>query len=186
MEDRTLPFVEYLEHLRDHPDQSRSRAALAELRRGLGQPPGTAHEMYPYVVPFLPNDAGKLREDAYFLIAALFAYHPEPGGSGNMGSHFAGARDPSGDNSAIERRFAAVLAAHVDDLPIHLRQAVGFLRSRQPEIPVNWHRLFTDLLGWTHPSGYVQKEWARAFWGRTKEEPTTQPATQTANPPATS
>jgi CRISPR system Cascade subunit CasB len=184
MQETQHPYINYLASLRDHPDQSHSRAALAELRRGLGQPPGTVHEMYPYVVPFLPNDAGKMREDAYFLIAALFAYHPEPGGGGNMGSHFARARDPNGDDTAIERRFAALLSAHVDDLPIQLRQAVGFLRSRQPEIPVNWHRLFTDLLGWSHPSGYVQKEWARAFWGRAKEEPTSQPTPQAANPPA--
>lgn len=180
MEDRTLPFVEYLERLRDHTDQSRSRAAMAELRRGLGQPPGTVYEMYPYIVPFLPNDAAKAREDVYFLIGSLFAYHPEKGGSGNMGSHFAGTRDPNGDNTAIERRFAALLAAHVDDLPVHLRQAIGFLRSRQQVMPVNWHRLFGDLLSWTHPSGYVQKEWARAFWGRAKDESTNQTSSQLA------
>jgi len=185
MEDRTLPFVEYLERLRDHTDQSRSRAAMAELRRGLGQPPGTVYEMYPYIVPFLPNDAAKAREDVYFLIGSLFAYHPEKGGSGNMGSHFASTRDPNGDNSAIERRFAALLAAHVDDLPVHLRQAIGFLRSRQQAVPVNWHRLFGDLLSWTHPSGYVQKEWARAFWGRAKDESTNQTAIQTSSQLAT-
>lgn len=148
-------------------NQASARAALAKLRRGLSQPPGTVYEMYPYIVPFLPTEASKAREDVYFLIGALFAYHPEKGGSGNMGSHFASTRDPDSDNTAIERRFAALLAAHVDDLPVHLRQAIGFLRSRQPAIPVNWHRLFSDLLNWTHPSGYVQKEWARAFWGRT-------------------
>jgi len=47
-------------------------------------------------------------------------------------------------------------------------------------MPVNWHRLFGDLLSWTHPSGYVQKEWARAFWGRAKDESTNQTSSQLA------
>lgn len=165
-------------------NQANARAALAKLRRGLGQPPGTVYEMYPYIVPFLPNEAGKAREEVYFLIGALFAYHPEKGGSGNMGSHFASARDPEGDDTAIERRFAALLATHVDDLPVHLRQAIGFLRSRQPAIPVNWHRLFGDLLNWSHPSGYVQKEWARAFWGRANPNAPLSEQTRMGNEPA--
>jgi len=169
MQQDTNTFIVYLEELRDHEDQSHSRSALAKLRRGLGQPPGTTQEMFPYVVPFLPNDT--MRGDAYFLIAALFAYHPDPGGTGNMGSHFANAREPDSDSTAIERRFTALLAAHGEDLHYYLRQAVGFLRSRQNPVPVNWHKLFGDILSWSHPSGYVQKEWARAFWGRPANNP---------------
>lgn len=189
----TNDFISYLANLeriasgdeataQSSHDQSSARAALAKLRRGLGQPPGTTQEMFPYVVPFLPNDT--MRGDTYFLIAALFAYHPDPGGTGNMGSHFANAREQESDSTAIERRFTALLAAHGEDLPYHLRQAIGFLRSRQTPVPVNWHKLFSDILNWSHPSGYVQKEWARAFWGRPVANPAAnnQPASQqTAN-----
>jgi CRISPR system Cascade subunit CasB len=162
MQERKHPFVEYLESLRD------DRAALAALRRGLGQPPGTVADMYRYVVPWLSDDAPPWREAAYYLIAALFAYHPDAGGTGNMGRHFARARDPQRDNTAIERRFTALLAAHPDDLDFYLRQAVGFLKSK--EVPVNWHQLLSDLLGWGHPDRYVQQQWARAFWGRPTKE----------------
>jgi CRISPR system Cascade subunit CasB len=158
MTEKTNPFVEYLETLRE------DRGALAALRRGLGQPPGTVADMYRYVVPFLPGDAPRRQEAAYYLIAALFGYHPAEGGTGNMGAHFARARDPQGDDTAIERRFTALLAAHPDDLPTYLRQAVSFLRSK--EVPVNWHRLLADVLAWGHPDRYVQKQWATAFWGR--------------------
>jgi len=72
--------------------------------------------------------------------------------------------EPNGDNTAVERRFTALLTAHPDDLPFFLRQAIGFLKSK--EVPVDWHQLFVDMLAWGHPSGYVQKQWARAFWGR--------------------
>lgn len=160
------PFITYLESLRDRE----GRGALAALRRGLGQPPGSAVEMYRYVVPWIPDQASRQTEAAYYLVAALFAYHPDPGGWGNLGDAFRRARDPQGDHTAIERRFTALLAAHLDDLPFYLRQAVGFLKSK--ETPIDWQQLLVDLLAWGHPDGYIQRNWARAFWGRAPQETT--------------
>ena len=161
------PFVSYLEKLRE------DRGALAALRRGLGQPAGQAREMYRYVVPWLPAEAGGQREAAYYLVAALFAYHSDPGGSGNLGQAFRRTLDPTGDNTATERRFTALLTAHPNDLPFYLRQAISFLSSK--DIPVDWHQLFADVLHWGHPDGYVQKQWARAFWGRSTNDNPAQP-----------
>jgi len=158
----TYAFVEYLESLRE------DRGALAALRRGLGQPPGTVADMYRYVVPWLPEDARPWQEEIYYLVAALFAYHPASGGRGNMGHHFALARLAQGDDTAIDRRFTALLAAHPDDLPDYLRQAVGFLRSK--EVPVNWQQLFHDLPRWGYQDRPIQRAWARAFWGRSAQE----------------
>ena len=154
--EQTQPFVVYLETLGE------DRGALAALRRGLGQAPGTVPGMYRYVVPWLGNRPGRAREEAYYTIAALFAYHPSPRGVGNMGDHYRRARTPEDDNTALERRFTALLAAHPDDLPGHLRQAVSFLRSK--EVPVNWHQLLADTMAWGHPDRYVQRRWAAAFW----------------------
>lgn len=154
-------FIRYLE------DHREDRAMLAALRRGLGQPPGTVPDAYRYVVPWLADDTPPWREAAYYLIAALFAYHPAPGGVGNMGNHFARTRTPGWDDTAIERRFTALLAAHPDDLDLYLRQAISFLRSK--EVPVNWHQLLTDVLDWGHPDRYVQRRWARAFWNRSAQ-----------------
>jgi CRISPR system Cascade subunit CasB len=162
MEEGKQAFVEYLEGLRE------DRGALAALRRGLGQPPGTVADMYRYVVPWLSDETPRWREAVYYQIAALFAYHPAPGGRGNMGDHFARTRDPQGDNTAIERRFTALLAAHADDLDTYLRQAIGFVRSK--EVPVDWHQLLSDLLAWGHPNRYVQQRWARSFWGRSAQQ----------------
>ena len=166
MEEKTHPFVEYLESLRE------DRGALAALRRGLGHPPGAVADMYRYVVPWLPNDAPPWEEAPYYLVATLFAYHPDKegkgAGQGNMGNHFAQARDPQSDNAALERRFTTLLTAHPDDLDVYLRQAVSFLKSK--DVPVNWHRLFYDLRGWGHPNRYVQKRWAGSFWGKRKPE----------------
>ena len=161
MEEKTFPFVEYLESLRD------DRGALAALRRGLGQPPGTVASMYPYVVPWLPEDVPRRQEQVYYLIAALFASHPKEGGAGNLGVPFRRVRDKQPDATAIERRFTALLAARPDDLEGYLRQAVSYLRSC--EEPIDWHRLFADVRAWGNPDRYVQRQWASAFWGRAQK-----------------
>lgn len=155
------PFVAHLQKLKG--DEQRGRAALAALRRGLGQPPGAAPEMFRYVTPFISSDAGAWQEASYFLIASLFGFHPESTESGNMGDHYARLRQ-SGDEAAVERRFMALLAAHPEDLDTYLRQAVSMLRSK--DIPVNWSQLLWDVLAWNDPDRRlrVTKSWARSFW----------------------
>ncbi len=87
-----------------------------------------------------------------------------------MGDHFARLRRPDVDDIAIERRFNVLLAAHPDDLGVHLRQAVSLLRSK--EVPINWLQLFWDIQRWNHPveRARVRRRWARAFWGRPTPE----------------
>ena len=154
---KTHPFVTYLEDLRD------DRAALATLRRGLGPSPDTRADVRRYVTPWLPDDTPYWREAAYTLVAVLYACHPDAGGMGNMGDHMAHACDPGRNNTAIEHLFLSLLAADQEGLDFHLRQVVGFLKSK--EVPVNWHQLLLDLLAWDQPNHPVQKRWACAFWG---------------------
>src|SRR5690242_2648276 len=85
-------FSEYLEDMVARED----RGALAALRRGLGKGAGEAAEMYPYVVRFLLDDNRRSIQNAYYLVAALFARHQlpwrsEPGDrhSTNLGASFA-------------------------------------------------------------------------------------------------
>lgn len=155
----THPFVNYLYSL----GEKQARGALAALRRGLGQPPGTVAEMYRYVVPWLPKDVSRGEEAVYYLVASLYAIHPKSTPHGNLGEHLARTRKQEGDE-ALERRFTALLSAHADDLPDYLRQAVSFLKSK--EEPINWDQLFRDLRNWDAPDRRVQKDWARAFWKR--------------------
>ncbi len=159
-------FITQLESLAE------DRGALAALRRGLGQPPGTTAEMYRYVVPRLPRDTypNSWTEQAYYLIAALYALHPGQGLGRNLGHHFAQTLDPNPDhNTAVERRFTALLTAHPDDLHFYLRQAVSFLKSK--EVAVNWHQLMWDILAWGEADrrARVQKQWAAQFW-RSQDE----------------
>ena len=144
-------------------------AAMGALRRGLGRAPGATPQMYPYVAPYLPPEARPEEEDAYFLIAALFAWHqidwaPGEGRKGvetNFGASFRWLADTMG-SEGIERRFVALLGAQREDLPEHLRHAVGLLRSKG--IAVNWVQLLRDVLRWEQAERVVQSAWARTYW----------------------
>jgi len=158
MKDGKQPFVSHLERLRDADD----RAALAALRRGLGKPPGAAVEMHRYVVPWLGEQERPWRDAVHYLVASLFGLHSQPGGAGSMGTAMARVSASTGAEST-ERRFIALLNCHGDDLPRHLRQAVSLARAHN--VPIDWHRLLQDLMGWNHSSRYVQRRWARDYWG---------------------
>ncbi|MEJ5330684.1 MAG: type I-E CRISPR-associated protein Cse2/CasB [Desulfobaccales bacterium] len=158
-------FIGYLESLVKNQD----RGALAQLRRGLGKPPGAAPEMHRYVVPFLPATPSPTLEEAYYLIAALFAFWHQgkdtvaSNAPPNLGASLACMVTKDNEDS-IDRRFTALLKSHPRDLSHHMRQAIGFLKSK--EVPVAWQQLLRDILNWEHPEGFVQRDWARAFWGR--------------------
>ncbi len=158
-EDSVDRFVSYLERLRDRGD----RGALAELRRGLGNPPGTAGSMHRHVVPWAPSD--RARQDAYYVIGSLFAWHPHAGGYGNLGTSMRRLRTPSKEHS-VDRRFTALLDCHTDDMPNHLRQVVSLLKSH--DIPVEWRQLLHDVLRWNHDGRFVQRQWAVEFWASGK------------------
>lgn len=153
MTDQIHRFVDKLESLRE------DRAALARLRRGLGHDHGVV-EMYPYVVPFLPDKAYEARW--YFLIAALFGLnHLPPRAGESFGKTFL-RLDPKRETESTAKRFQALLNAHEDDLGSHLRHAVSLLKSR--EIGVDYKKLLLDLTGWHHPEKRVQLRWAKDFW----------------------
>ncbi len=154
MDDATEAFVHELVGRAERGD----RRALAALRRGLGKTPGSAVEMMPYVVPYLPQ--AEHGHWAYFVTGSLFGLHGNhsPGvGIGTLCRHVT-------DNESGEKRFLALLDAHKDELPGHLRRAVSI--ARQQNQGFDYALLLKDLLGWTHPDRYVQRRWARQFWTR--------------------
>lgn len=148
----TNPFISYLESLRERKD----RGALAKLKRGIGKALGDV-EMYPYVVPFLPEDRKK--QPCYFLVAVLFAMHPSPAHEKlSIGAVFS----KFNRCDSTDKRFKALLNANEEDLHYHLRQAVSIAKSRN--IAIDYHRLFRDLLNWSHPDRFVQLDWAKDYW----------------------
>ncbi|HEU5348622.1 MAG TPA: type I-E CRISPR-associated protein Cse2/CasB [Ktedonobacterales bacterium] len=164
---------------------AKNLGALAALRRGLGKPPGTVAEMYPYVVQYLPKQAGQRVEDAYFLIAALFAWHQLDWTAGeerkvnrNFGASFRRLA-LSVDSQSTEKRFVALLDARGEDLPEHLRHAIGLLKSK--EIPVDWVQLLEQVSVWDHDNRRVQRAWAGAYWSSSSSNELLRQASSSAN-----
>jgi len=172
-EERTTQEDRYAAYLVDLA--GKDRGALAALRRGLGREPGEVAEVHPYVVPWLPKGARRDVEDAYYLVASLFASHPmhwhrtEEGGRHTFGASLERLARQSG-SAGVEPRLIAILNSPREDLPNRLRQAVGLLKTH--EIPVDWARLLKDLRHWDSDQRWVQRNWAADFWGARAPEPT--------------
>lgn len=160
--EREEKFARYLEEL----NKSDDRAALAALRRGLGRAPGEAVEMHRYVVPRVQG-LSRRQEDAYYIVAALFALHPGVSwrafdGSRhktNLGASLGRMKDES---ASVERRFVALLNCNRDELPQHLRQIVSLLKAK--DVSVNWGQLIYDINHWDSERRFVQRAWANSFW----------------------
>ncbi len=161
---KTERFLEYLWGLEERKDTG----ALAALRRGLGRMPGTTPEMHRYVARWSNGESSRWREDVFYIVAALFAFHPihwnrEKETLSNLGDSFARLRHADGvSGEGIERRFTGLLSVHMEDLHVHLRHAVTLLKSK--DIPIDWVRLLDDLKHWGHEDRFVQRNWAMAFW----------------------
>jgi CRISPR system Cascade subunit CasB len=161
--DGAARFVARLRGLAETED----RGALAALRRGLGKPLGEAAEMYPYIVPWVPEDASRWEEDCFYLVGALFAWHPQhwtrDRGGGIQTNFGASLERLRRATESAERTLVALLNSQRDDLPSRLRRAVGLLRSH--DVPVDWAQLLRQLRAWDAPDRRVQRAWAGAFWG---------------------
>jgi len=158
-------FIEFLTSLAEKED----RAALAHLRRGLGKKPGTAVEMFPIIAPRLYRGLSRKAEDACYLVAALFAFHPVHNNSlkslGETMRMVADLLKEKKDDSipqSIERRFGALLDSDAEQLPSRLRQVISMARAKGA--PVNYETLLRDIVRWDNPEKHVQRRWASDFW----------------------
>lgn len=150
----------------------------AQLKRNAGKTLAESGRVMLLFRQILPYDVPEGQEDRYFLIATLYPFdklqrlkdregqeQAEEEGApvpliGNLGDSFRRARDEKNE-AGLNRRLARLLDADIQQLPFQLRQAVQFLANNW--VPINWSQLTDDVLNWTRPSRYVQKEWARAY-----------------------
>lgn len=167
------PYIQYLYSLATEG----RRGALADLRRGLSEPPATAPVMFSYVARWVPEEARySWNEKVYYLIGALFAYYQSGSGveskrktiQGNFGDHCRIAGLKESQSASFEARFVALLKANPEDLPVVLRQMVSLLKSA--DVPINWDKLFHDLCHWNSESQYVQRQWANSYWSSRKRD----------------
>ncbi|GAA3463386.1 type I-E CRISPR-associated protein Cse2/CasB [Saccharothrix longispora] len=142
-----------------------SRRVLARLRRTFSGPRQEA-EAYEYV---FKHDPPHSEEEAWLLLAGLFALHPQPrrdpSRRGSLGGSMGELEARRG--FAATRRFTDLVARDRDGLPHHLRQTIRLLASH--DITVNYDQLLDDLvilLGDDHREQHahsVRLRWAREF-----------------------
>lgn len=161
LDEKQKTFIGYLRSLAKEGQED--RGALADLRSGLGKEPGQMSRVHKHVVPYLP--AQNYDDRWYYITATLFGSYPKHQNGRSLGAAFGPLRQKS---DSMEARFVALLNAHLADLDDHLRHAVGLLKAN--ERPLDWFRLFDDLLQWDHSGGHVQLKWARDFYKNTNDK----------------
>jgi CRISPR system Cascade subunit CasB len=157
------PFIGELQRLLGSNRVPRDAGTLAKLRRGLTENPADRDMwVYAHLGGASPQD-----EEHALLIASLFALWHQGGRehlrqpSYSFGGSYGRLRSDNGSET-VEKRFAALIDSHLEDLSDRLRSAVSLLRSK--EIGINWQSLLIDLLQWDNDTRIVQRRWARDFW----------------------
>lgn len=100
------------------------------------------------------------QEETFFLLATLYPL-AEGGGQGNLGALLRQARNEK-NSKGLDRRMAILLDSDETQLAFRLRQAILLLHSSR--IKLDWPCLLLDLLYWTHPEKFVQRQWARSYY----------------------
>lgn len=186
-------YIGYLNKLAEDKDKPQEagkrnvRAILARFRESLRN--DSPLEILKYLQEHFDELPGELSfyerqkiEDNYILIAGLVGLHPESSHHlkdkySNLGSSLAeydrkinNDRPKSSDDpvSSTEKRFMALLKAKEEDLPKHLRQIIQLLGAK--DISVNWFQLLKDINDWNNEKINVRRNWARGFWGTTKNK----------------
>ena len=162
------PLIGHLVNMVDRED----RGALAVLRRAASAEPGCSADSFPHVLPWVPEDARRNGdEDLYFLVATLFAIHPDHRETGNFGATMWRTATDGGaePNPSADLRFRRILEANRSDLPDLMRQAVRMAATRSSSVAIDYDLLLTQLQSWDHPTRWVQRKWARSYWSPNDE-----------------
>jgi len=178
-----------LKRLLASPDDSSTKAALANMRRGIGRAPGDMPGLWGVLFRDMPEEmlssskAPSKAEWAAYIALTLFALHQQgrdPSKEPMSREKYTLGRAvraliPTGDDDAesrIQRRFnAAATSGDMDELAYHLRGVVQLLRAEG--IPLDYPALAADIFNYQFqdraPS--VRLAWGQDFY-RIREEKT--------------
>jgi CRISPR type I-E-associated protein CasB/Cse2 len=149
-------FVKHLEEL--------DVGARARLRRNAGMKLEESRNVLGLFYRLLSPIVPERNQWAYFLVATLYPI-AESGHSDNFGATLRMAQNEN-NSAGLDRRVETLLDSDQEQLIFRLRQAVQFAKSNR--VPVNWRQLLLDLLQWEHPTRYVQRKWAEAYFGEAR------------------
>jgi CRISPR system Cascade subunit CasB len=140
----------------------------ARLKRSAGKRLDEAQRSLGLFYSLLPRSGIPARQEpAYWLIATLYPL-ADTTSTGSFGAALHRARSAK-YRRGLDRRVEALLDSDEAQLAYRLGQIVRFLHSDR--VPINWQSLLQDLLYWDHPNRFVQKQWARDYFGTPYAQP---------------
>ncbi len=171
--EREKQVAQFIGNLSQLDDGDRAR-----LKRNAGKSLAESRDVrllfYSHVAP---RGMAAWQEERYFLLATLYPLDKAKrrerrptaeddeesattGSFASFGKSFRMARTDV-NKAGLDRRFARLLDADLEDLTFQLRQAVSRLSSEW--LPIDWAQLTRDIMNWDHPTHYVQRQWARDY-----------------------
>jgi len=161
-------FIRYVEERVKADD----RGFLADLRCGFN--PGLEYRAWPHLAPWC-NLADHHQRTVWQTIAAGLALHRGSSRCGNFGRSLRaiaiGGAQGAGEDalSTFEPRFRRLLTCN--DAAEVCRRLPGILRALERSgVPVDYERLFWDLLLWDKDPQEIKVRWAAGFWGSPRQE----------------
>lgn len=166
-------------------DSPYARAALARLRRGVGEEIGDCPDVWDVLLEELDDDLMNRRnapsraEIAIFTALTLFAVHQQgkypdkmSRGKSSFGAAVKKLIDPDHNNEkAIKRRFDAVITAKdYKELSHHARGLIQLLKSK--DIPLSYPQFAKDVYLFQIPEikNDVKLRWGEDYYRKSKEE----------------
>ena len=161
---------------------------LARLKRNVGNTLAESRQVrmifYQKILPY--GVSSPWIEDRYFLLATLYPLDKaqrqkvkqfglenqesieevEQTMSTTLGASFRQALTEQ-NKAGLDKRFARLLDADIQQFPFQLRQAITRLTNAW--VPIDWEQLTKDVLNWESSSRYVQRNWARDYISYTLE-----------------
>ena len=168
------------------PNESRVRAQLANLRRGIGRKPGDMPELWGMLFAEMPeemlsqNGQPTREEWAIYTALTLYALHQQSSKISEQNMHEAGkpenrlgravarlVKNEEKDRDRIAKRLNAFATA--DDMLTaapHLRGLIQLLRAE--EIPLDYVHLAENLYDFQNPDSRpsVRLEWGQDFYDK--------------------
>lgn len=160
-------------------NESQQKAALANLRRGVGKAPGELPELWGEFLANMPEemyggDKPSAAEWAVYTALTVFALHQQGHDPKSEPMHREGqgigrtARllvENENDEERIRKRFNIfATSADMRELANHLRALVSLLRAKG--IPADYAELAKDLYNFQNPDyrGNVRLKWGQDFY----------------------
>ncbi len=165
----------------DRREGSSNRGKLAILRRGLRPADRFDAERFALIDEYVKGEIDESDERLLHEVTALCALHPRiertPTAESsltraNFGNTLAAVYPAAHPRRrGVARRLTFVLSGTRAEVLQRLLPLFRQLHGDAPDHPVNYLILFRDVRSWDSDDRWVQRAWARSFWGGLAVEP---------------